>query len=44
MIFSQAYYYVFERGHVVKRHIQGVSRLVEITAGGDFIGFCGQKS
>jgi len=25
-------------------YIQGVSRLVDITAGGDFLGFCGQKS
>jgi hypothetical protein len=25
-------------------HIQGVSRLVDITAGGDFLGFCDQKS
>ena len=24
--------------------IQGVSRLVDITAGGDFLGFCDQKS
>jgi len=26
------------------RHIQGVSRLVDITAGGDFLGICDQKS
>ena len=26
------------------RHIQGVSRLVDITAGGDFLGLCDQKS
>ena len=25
-------------------HIQGVSRLVDITAGGDFLGLCDQKS
>ena len=25
-------------------YIQGVSRLVEITAGGDFLGLCDQKS
>jgi len=25
-------------------YIQGVSRLVDITAGGDFLGLCGQKS
>jgi len=25
-------------------NIQGVSRLVDITAGGDFLGFCDQKS
>ena len=25
------------------RHIQGVSRLVDITAGGDFLGLCDQK-
>jgi hypothetical protein len=27
-----------------KPKIQGVSRLVDITAGGDFLGFCDQKS
>ena len=27
-----------------KVDIQGVSRLVEITAGGDFLGLCDQKS
>ena len=42
------------RGFVVKsegnrrlgtpRHTQGVSRLVDITAGGDFLGLCDQKS
>jgi len=26
------------------RYIQGVRRLVDITAGGDFLGLCGQKS
>ena len=26
------------------RHIQGDSRLVDITAGGDFLGLCDQKS
>jgi hypothetical protein len=26
------------------RHIQGVSRLVDITAGGDFLGPCDQKT
>ena len=25
-------------------HIEGVSRLVDITAGGDFLGLCDQKS
>jgi len=25
------------------KHIQGVSRLAEITAGGDFLGLCDQK-
>jgi len=25
-------------------HIQGVSQLVDITAGGDFVGLCDQKS
>jgi len=29
-------------GHPV--YIQGVSRLVDITAGGDFLGLCDQKS
>jgi len=28
----------------VTEFIQGVSRLVDITAGGDFLGLCGQKS
>jgi hypothetical protein len=27
-----------------QQHIQGVSRLVDITAGGDFLGLCDQKS
>ena len=27
-----------------KRHIQGDSRLVDVTAGGDFLGLCDQKS
>jgi hypothetical protein len=25
------------------QHIQGVSRLVDVTAGGDFLGLCDQK-
>ena len=29
---------------LIHTHIQGVSRLVDITAGGDFPGLCGQKS
>jgi hypothetical protein len=29
---------------VWKTHIQGVSRLVDITAGGDVLGLCDQKS
>ena len=28
----------------VRLHIQGVSRLVDIIAGGDFLGLCDQKS
>jgi len=28
----------------IVEYIQGVSRLVDITAGGDFLGFCDQKS
>jgi len=28
----------------IKLPIQGVSRLVDITAGGDFLGLCDQKS
>ena len=36
------------KGHVacvcVLIYIQGVSRLVDITAGGDFLGLCDQKS
>jgi len=27
-----------------ERHIQSVSRLVDITVGGDFLGLCDQKS
>jgi len=27
----------------VFKNIQGVSRLVDITAGGDFLGLCGEK-
>jgi len=29
---------------LTQRHIQGVSRLVDIAAGGDFLGLCEQKS
>ena len=29
---------------VAGNNIQGVSRLVDISAGGDFLGFCDQKS
>ena len=29
---------------IIVCHIQGVSRLVDITAGGDFLGLCEQKS
>jgi hypothetical protein len=29
---------------LITNHIQDVSRLVEITAGGDFLGLCDQKS
>jgi len=28
----------------LRRTIQGVSRLVDITAGGDFLGLCDEKS
>jgi len=28
----------------IQTHIQGVSRLVDSTAGGDFLGLCDQKS
>jgi hypothetical protein len=40
---KQKYYYQF---HVLYIYIytQGVSRLVDITAGGDFLGLCDQKS
>jgi len=41
---------IFPRGFLTKTlythllsPIQGVSRLVDITAGGDFLGFCDQK-
>ena len=30
--------------HIYTKHIQGVSRLVDVTAGGDFLGLCDQKS
>jgi len=35
-------YYYHTRS--LAKYIQGVSRLVDITAGGDFLGFCDQKS
>ena len=37
---------MFTRPHLttVSMTIQGVSRLVDITAGGDFLGLCDQKS
>jgi len=28
---------------IITRHKQGVSRLVDITVGGDFLGLCDQK-
>jgi len=31
-------------GREENRDIQGVSRLVDITAGGDFLGLCDQKT
>jgi len=37
-------YIVYFNVHHVKQHIQGVSGLVDITAGGDFLGHCDQKS
>ena len=30
--------------HISSPYIQGVSRLVDTTAGGDFLGICDQKS
>ena len=30
--------------HILLGHNQGVSRLEDITAGGDFLGLCDQKS
>ena len=35
---------VWKLGAIRKMHIQGVSRLVDINAGGDFLGLCDQKS
>ena len=38
---------LLQRGYYIWQtfaHIQGVSRLVDITAGSDFLGRCGQKS
>jgi len=35
---------IYSAGPYVHQHIQGVSRLVDITAGGDFLGLCDQKS
>ena len=37
---------IFQRQQVPHKHqhIQGVSRLVDITAGGDLLGLCDQKS
>ena len=35
---------IFHKTVPVSEFIQGVSRLVDITAGGDFLGLCDQKS
>ena len=39
-IVSCIYIYIHTHTHT---HTQGVSRLVDITAGGDFLGLCDQK-
>ena len=38
------YSYIYEYYIYTHVYIQGVSRLVDITAGGDFLGLCDQKS
>ena len=34
----------FKVTEIKQNYIQGISRLVDITAGGDFLGLCDQKS
>jgi hypothetical protein len=41
--FSHNSLHVRPRSYLATTHIQGVSRLVDITAGGDFLGLCDQK-
>ena len=44
-IYVCTYIYVHTHTHThIYIYIEGVSRLVEITAGGDFLGLCDQKS
>jgi hypothetical protein len=44
-IFIQGEHGVYDREmNVNDKYIQGVSRLVDIAAGGDFLGICDQKS
>ena len=40
-VYIYIYIYIYTHTHT---HIQSVSRLVDITAGGDFLGLCDQKS
>jgi hypothetical protein len=44
MIFGATLALVLDSSLITVLYIQGVSRLVDITAGGDFLGFCDQKS
>jgi hypothetical protein len=42
---THTHIYIYTHTHIyIHTHIQGVSRLVDITAGGDFLGLCDQKS
>jgi hypothetical protein len=43
-LFSNFYICIFHFQQETKLYIQGVSRLVDITAGGDLLGLCHQKS
>ena len=47
LLYNDRNVHIYEHTTVCKNihtHIQGVSRLVDITAGGDFLGICDQKS